>query len=226
MVAGALCDITNGFTTPAFQNAAFQRALVVKSAGSGSQVSDFYDDSSYRLFLLPHSERIVLTSPRAGARVCFTLGNKRVILRLNLACSNLYGGREAVEVKFAQLFFISLHFFFHLSPAFRSLGKLLFFFFFLALPRMTPGPLGFYWTAALIQAIKVVVTFGFFLLSSQRAEHSACSAASPLFYFYFKNKERWERWRNQDSSPLRPVALSQCGGSRQLGARYAKGQRP
>lgn len=35
-----------------------------------------------------------------------------MILHLNLACSNLYGGREAAEVKFAQLFFIPLHFFF------------------------------------------------------------------------------------------------------------------
>lgn len=62
------------------------------------------------------------TALQAGVRVCFTLGNKRVILSLNLACSNLYGGREAVGVKPAQLFFIPLHFF-HLSPAFRSLGK-------------------------------------------------------------------------------------------------------
>lgn len=49
-------------------------------------------------------------APLAGAQVCFTLGNKRVILCLNLACSNLYGGREAVEVKFTQLFFILSNF--------------------------------------------------------------------------------------------------------------------
>lgn len=77
-----------------------------------------------------------------------------MILSLNLARSNLYGGREAVGVKLAQLFFIPLHFF-HLSPAFRSLYKL----FFPALLQMTPGLLGFHWTVAQIQAIRVVVTF-------------------------------------------------------------------
>lgn len=129
------------------------------------------DDAPTIVALTP----LFAASPRVGARVCFTLGNKRVILSLNLACSNLYGGREAVGVKLAQLFFIPLHLF-HLSPAFRSLGKRLF----SMLPRMTPGLLGFYWTAVQIQAIKVGVTF---VLKKKKEASSVCGG---FFLLCFK----------------------------------------
>lgn len=109
-----------------------------------------------------------------------------MILSLNLACSNLYGGREAVGVKLTQLFFIPSNFF-HLSPAFRSLGKRFLFFCFFVLPRMTPGLLGFYWTAALIQAIKVGVTF----VRKKKKKHrqSVCGG----FFFFFVSKNPTQR---------------------------------
>lgn len=76
---------------------------------------------------------------------------------------------------------------------------------------MTPGPLGFYWTAALIQAIKVVVTFvlkkktegkrssvslcgAFFLLSFQRAgaltTATACAALRLLCFISVENTRK------------------------------------
>lgn len=50
-----------------------------------------------------------------STQVCFTLVNQRVILCLNLVCSNLYGGMRGGWSKTHTAVFHSLNFFFHLS---------------------------------------------------------------------------------------------------------------
>lgn len=109
---GALCDITIGLQNAA--SSGWHFASLTASRSHSSRMLPLHRTNvecrGQALKVLAPPPPSAAT-PRVGARVCFTLGNKRVILRLNLARSNLYGGREAVGVKLAQLFFISLHFF-------------------------------------------------------------------------------------------------------------------
>lgn len=54
---------------------------------------------------------------------------------------------------------------------------------------MTPGPLGFYWTAALIQAIKVVVTFVLKKKKRERGKKKSIVSLSAVAFFFFLLKE-------------------------------------
>lgn len=92
---------------------------------------------------------------------------------------------------------------------------------------MTPGPLGFYWTAALIQAIKVVVTFVLFFFFLLKEPNTACAALHLLCFISISKTRKVEKVA-ESGFPAAEARRSESVRRLQTAGRplYAKDQRP